>query len=98
MRRFQLLLAMNDIHIVMDRVYTLTNCIKGSKEYSAGLLPDDSSRVRINSFSSKTLVNLDAVGAGIPLFEVKLLLRKIGLVKIKSNALILHFDERISEN
>jgi len=78
--------------------YTLTSCNNGSKEYNAGLLPDASSIVVISFFSKRILVNLAALGAGIPLFLTKLLFLNTGYVKIKSNALTLHLEAKVAEN
>lgn len=66
--------------------YTRTNFINGSNEYRAGLLPDDSSIIRINSLSNNILVNREAVAVGIPLLVANLLFLNTGLVKTKSNA------------
>ncbi len=53
--------------------------IKGSKEYRAGLFPDASAIAIIILLSNRALVNLAAVAAGIPLFDVNLLFLKTGL-------------------
>lgn len=52
----------------------------------------------IISSSNIALVNHGAVGEGIPLFEVNLLLLNTGLVKTKSSAIIFHFEDNIAEN
>ena len=78
-------------------IYTRTKFINGSNEYKAGRLPEASSTVCRIPSSNNDLVNRAAVAAGIQLFEVNLLLRNTGLVKTKSSAVTLHFEDNIPE-
>jgi hypothetical protein len=78
------------------RIYTRTRFNSCSKAYKAGLLPDASRMVRTMPRSRSMRVNLAAVGAGMPLADANRLFRKIGCVKMKSSALRLYLDERVS--
>ena len=80
----------------MIRIYILTNFIRGSKEYIAGLLPEASSTNTKRPSSTNFLLNFAAVFVGTADLLVNLLFLKTGFVNTKSKALILYFEDNAS--